>query len=432
MIGWRRRIGYISPGSLEIPVYDFYQVAPDGVSLVALTAPISDWADDEYEKNLEQVERAAEYLAKRHVHMVIHAGAPPVASRGRAFLHQMISRMSERTGLPASTALYSAMEACRWLGGERVAVVTPFPAQTHQNIVALLRDEGITVVHEERMDAAFFSLSDISERHIYDFVCGALRRGAQAGADIGYVPCPQWHVFEMVDYLERDTGLPLVTSDGGDFWYAFRTLGVTDVKPGHGLLLDRLSRSARAGSRPATRPGGTGGEGDGSGGADSQGEGMTEATDGLRRRLLDAKAELDRIPVSGPGRLGPPDPATGEQWNRTNVLGHMAEILPFWTDQIKAVVAGAPRIRRDSSGSRARRQAIDLGADKGEEKLRDEIDHGVQGVLDLLGALSPADLAIEADHVRATETRRKNVAELFEQLIVNHFESHVRQLQELS
>jgi hypothetical protein len=55
---------------------------------------------------------------------------------------------------------------------------------------------------------------------------------------------------------------------------------------------------------------------------------MTEITDGLKKRLLDAKAEFDRIPVSGPGRLGPPDPATGEQWNRANVLGHMAEILP--------------------------------------------------------------------------------------------------------
>jgi maleate isomerase len=240
MLGWRRRIGYISPGSLEIPVYDFYQVAPEGVSLVSLTAPISDWRVDEYEKNLAQIEEDAAYLAKRHVHMVIHAGAPPVASQGRAFMHQLISRMSERTGLPASTALYSAMEACRWLGGQQVVVVTPFPQETHQSIVSLLKEEGFSVVHEERMDASFFTLNEISERQIYDFVTAALRRGVGAGAEVGYVPCPQWHVFEMIAYLERDTGLPLVTSDGGDFWYAFRTLGVTDVQPGHGLLLDRL------------------------------------------------------------------------------------------------------------------------------------------------------------------------------------------------
>jgi maleate cis-trans isomerase len=240
MLGWRRRIGYISPGSLEIPAYDFYQVAPEGVSLVSLTAPISDWRNDEYEKNLEQVEDAAAYLAKRHVHMVIHAGAPPVASQGRDFMYQLIKRMTDRTGLPASTALYSAMEACRWLGGQNLVVVTPFPPETHRNIVTLLEEEGFRIAHEERMEAAFFTLNEISERQIYNFVTAALRRGVQAGAQVGYVPCPQWHVFEMIEFLERDTGLPLVTSDGGDYWYAFHTLGVTDVQPGHGMLMDRL------------------------------------------------------------------------------------------------------------------------------------------------------------------------------------------------
>ena len=240
MVGWRRRIGYISPGALEIPLYDFYQVAPEGVSLVALTAPISDWSAEEYEKNLAQVEDLAAYLAERHVHMVIHAGAPPVAARGRVFMHQLISRMSDRTGLPASTALFSAMEAFRWIGAQRVVVVTPFPPETHRAIVSLVREEGFDIVHEERMDAVFFELDDVSERLVYDFVTKALKRGTDAGAEIGYVPCPQWHVFEMIEYLERDTRIPIVSSDTGDFWYAFKTLGVTDVRRGHGILLDRL------------------------------------------------------------------------------------------------------------------------------------------------------------------------------------------------
>ena len=159
---------------------------------------------------------------------------------------------------------------------------------------------------------------------------------------------------------------------------------------------------------------------------------MTETIDGLKKRLLVAKAEFDRIPLSGVGPLGPPDPATGEQWNRANVLGHMAEILPFWTSQIHAVVAGASSIGRGAIGTKARRGAIDDGPERSEEELRAEIDRGVTGVLDLFDGLSAADLDREADHVRATETRRKRVSELLEQLLVNHFEAHVRQLRELS
>jgi len=241
MFGWRKRIGYISPGSMEIPAYDFYQIAPDGVGLVALTVPISDWRTEEYGKNLENVEEAASYLSKRHVQMVIHAGAPPVASRGPEFMRDLMRRMHERTGVPVSTAVYSAMEAFRWLGAQRLAVITPFPPETHQSIVSLLRAEGFTVVYEESMKAEFFTLHEIGQRQVYQFITGAVARAA--GAEAVYAPCPQWHVFEMVDYLERDTRLPFVTSDGGDYWYAFRTLGVYDVKPGHGILLDRLRES---------------------------------------------------------------------------------------------------------------------------------------------------------------------------------------------
>ena len=242
MFGWRKRIGYISPGSIEIPAYDFYRVAPEGVGLVALTLPISDWQTNEYAKNLDRVEEATEYLAKRHVQMVIHAGAPPVASRGPKFMRELLARMHERSNLPVSTAVFSAMEAFRWLGAQRVAVVTPFPPETHRNLVNLVEAEGFTVVHEEAMKAEFFTLHEIGQRQVYQFVTEALRRAPSA--EVAYVPCPQWHVFEMVDYLERDTGLPFITSNGGDYWYAFKTLGLTDPKPGHGILFDRLRESA--------------------------------------------------------------------------------------------------------------------------------------------------------------------------------------------
>jgi maleate isomerase len=239
MFAWRRRIGYISPGALEISAYDFYQIAPEGVGLVALSLPIGDWQIGEYAKNLEPVEEAAVYLARRNVHMIVHAGAPPVASRGAEFMRELVERLSQRTGLPASTALYSAIAAFGALGAQRLAVVTPFPKETHANILAVLEEVGLTIVAEERLDSDFMRLHEISPQRSYDFVTSAIRR-AGSGIDAAYVPCPQWHVFEIVTYLEQATGVPLVTSDGGDFWYAFRELGIRDVKAGHGILLDRL------------------------------------------------------------------------------------------------------------------------------------------------------------------------------------------------
>lgn len=238
MFGWRARIGYLSPGALEISLYDFYKIAPEGVGLVSLTLPISDWRPEEYAKNLDEVVEAARYLANRKVQMIVHAGAPTVASRGAKYMHQLVTDIKEATGLPASTALTSAIEAFRELGSDRLAVITPFPPESHRNIVKLLRTEGFTVEHEENLKSDFFTLHEIGQRDVYDFVTNAVRRAPRA--DIAYIPCPQWHVFEIVEYLERDLKMPVVTSDGGDFWWAFKTLGLSDIPQGHGILLDRL------------------------------------------------------------------------------------------------------------------------------------------------------------------------------------------------
>jgi maleate cis-trans isomerase len=36
--GWRKRIGLLSPTVIETAAYDFYRLAPDGVSMCATTS----------------------------------------------------------------------------------------------------------------------------------------------------------------------------------------------------------------------------------------------------------------------------------------------------------------------------------------------------------------------------------------------------------
>jgi maleate isomerase len=239
MFAWRKRIGHISPGALSTSVYDFYLVAPEGVGLVGVSNPIQDWRQDEYERALQNVVNAAKYLAERHVHFINHAGAPPVASQGPDFVRRIKQEIEQHTKLPASTAIYSASEALRSLKAERIIVLTPFPPKSHEQVVSVIGAMGFTVVAEARMQANFNDLYLIGQQPVYEFITKAIASAPKA--DAVYAPCPQWHVFELARYLESDTGLPFVASDSGDFWYAFKTLGLKDVKRGYGRLLDSLS-----------------------------------------------------------------------------------------------------------------------------------------------------------------------------------------------
>jgi hypothetical protein len=159
---------------------------------------------------------------------------------------------------------------------------------------------------------------------------------------------------------------------------------------------------------------------------------MSDVRDDLRRRVLVAQRRLNALPERDGGEPGPPDPKTGERWDRRNVLGHTAEMLQFWTAQLREVQAGATRVGRGERGSEARRAALDTGG-RPEAQLRRSVDAGVNQLLRLLSTLRPEDLARPITYSpRGGDDRRLTVEQAVDELLVSHFEEHVAQLSKMT
>lgn len=155
--------------------------------------------------------------------------------------------------------------------------------------------------------------------------------------------------------------------------------------------------------------------------------------EGYRQRVEAARRELASLPRSGWGEPGPPDEQTGERWDRGNVLGHMAEMIPYWTAQVRAILQGGAELGRDELGSVQRRQGIESGHEAGEEALLRRIDQGLERLLGLLGELRDEDLSRPVTyHGASTPAREADVRYAVRQLLVGHVEEHLRQLQALA
>jgi len=150
-----------------------------------------------------------------------------------------------------------------------------------------------------------------------------------------------------------------------------------------------------------------------------------------RERTEAALRHLGTLPRVGWGEPGPADEKTGERWDRGNVLGHMAEMLPFWTRQVRAVVSGATSLGRDDAGYAQRRQAIDTGRDLGEDELLARIGAGLTGVLTLLAEIREEDLDRKLTYHSPGGERHVDLRYPLEELLVGHVEAHLRQLGEL-
>ena len=160
---------------------------------------------------------------------------------------------------------------------------------------------------------------------------------------------------------------------------------------------------------------------------------QTGGMDDLARRIRDAGTALldlrDALVAGEPWPLSDDWGHTPEaEWGPREVLGHLNEMLPYWTDQLELVLAGDPatavpfgRVATDQS----RLDRIDADRAKPAGVLVDEIGRGLDRVLSFLDGLSPAD----AGRLGAHPTRGAiTIRESAERFFVTHLEEHVDQL----
>ncbi|MFC1816165.1 hypothetical protein ACFL0M_09535 [Thermodesulfobacteriota bacterium] len=240
MIGWRARIGYISPANAECSVYEFYKIIPEGVSLVTTCLSIKDLVPEELEAALRKVDAAAMDLARSEVDFIVLGGTPPGALKGVGSDRELIARIEKATQIPAVLKITASVEAFRHLKAQRISVTTPFEEPNNQKIKKFLEDSGFSVANIQGLGIR----RNMDIARLPDYAPYQLARKtvlANPETDAIYIPCSQWRPSFCVDQLEKDFGVPVVTSNLSMIWHVFSALKLRGAIKGFGKLLEGLA-----------------------------------------------------------------------------------------------------------------------------------------------------------------------------------------------
>ncbi len=155
-------------------------------------------------------------------------------------------------------------------------------------------------------------------------------------------------------------------------------------------------------------------------------ERLAERLDGVERRFA--------LLAAGEAPLGltDADPGTGEQWEAGQVWAHVAEFVPYWTEQARTVLASesrdpAPfgRVRTDPE----RIAAIERDRTQSPVQQLERLTAGVVEVRRFLGALR----APEWERAGLHPTKGvMTVERIIEEFVVDHLEEHAEQLERLA
>ncbi len=252
--GGRARIGLVVLENDQTVEAELRGLWPDGVTAFVTRIPMEDQVTPETLLAMEErIPAAAGLLPSTFGFDAIGYGCTSAATLiGEDGVDAAIRRAHPE--VPNTNPMAAAVAAMGALGAVRIGVVTPYSAEVTAGIVGHLTRKGLAVavvgsfleesdsvvarITEESVAAAVIQLVASDQARAEPVrETGAVRTGGGAGGlDAVFVSCTSLRAFGIVEDLEADLGIPVVSSNLAFGWHLLRLAGVEDAIPGLGRL----------------------------------------------------------------------------------------------------------------------------------------------------------------------------------------------------
>lgn len=232
MYSWRAKIGVIAPLDDKVE-YAFNKYAPDGVSFNCTRLSFPGPTPEGLIYLSDQLENAARMYRSQEHDVVLFGCTSGSCIKGYGFDKECIERIERACGWPGLTTSTAVLEAYQALGLKKTVVMTPYPDETNEAEKKFMEDNGLEVTS---ITGVGFNkngpYSHAGKLHLYRNA----KKLKTEGAEVFFLSCMGLATMELVEILEEDLGMPVITSHQASLWACLRHAGIRDKLPGLGRL----------------------------------------------------------------------------------------------------------------------------------------------------------------------------------------------------
>jgi maleate isomerase len=228
------RFGLLTPSSNTTQEPELAAALPPNVSLHTGRVSYRDITPQEQMRCVLELEAESRKLADAEVNVIVFAATAPTLAKGRGYDRELIKRMEEAAGRPATTAATAFVDALRQLGAGKVAIGAPWSKTMDKPMVEFMQTNGFEVVHSEVAGfVASIELGRVGAEEAYELG----RRTDRPEADAILMPGGNWPAMSVVERLEHELGKPVLANNAVSLWAGLRLLKLGGSIRGHGRLL---------------------------------------------------------------------------------------------------------------------------------------------------------------------------------------------------
>jgi len=182
---------------------------------------------------LDRMLAAAELLADAPLNAIVWNGTA-ASWLGIERDEALCSEITDRTGLPSSTATLAFHAAFQQFGFRKIALAVPYTREVTEQIARVYAQRGIQVVSSAHLGQ---SVNAEFADNGPDAIRALLRDADSDAAECIAVVCTNFPATPLVDEMERELRKPILDSIAVTFWQACRLAGVTPQLKGWGALM---------------------------------------------------------------------------------------------------------------------------------------------------------------------------------------------------
>jgi maleate isomerase len=223
------------PSWNTVTEYEVPRLTPDGVSSHFTRVRHTEDTRDAFSAMVVDGREAVELLGHAQLDAIVFACTAATFFRGRAAERELADHLRTATEAPVITMASAIVESIEYLCARRVVVAAPYEQWLGELLVTYLQEADVEV-----LGSAFLG-EQANVDHGPDKAQHLAAAAWTEEAEAIVISCGNFRTLESIDTIERQFGVPVVTSISAAAWASSRiaNLGVRADAPG------RLFRSMR-------------------------------------------------------------------------------------------------------------------------------------------------------------------------------------------
>lgn len=234
--GWRARLGVVVPSVNTVVEPWFSATCPAGVSIHAARMLLDNVLTPEaiVRMDREEGQHAVRQLASCRPQAVAYCCTASSIVQGLDYDHRLQREITHQAGVPCTTATQAILEALRVFGVRTVAAASPYTENIDNAEHAFFEAAGVHVA-----SSACLGIGDAFElaRPTPEEIVALARRAMSSSAEAILITCLNLWSHVVIERLEQEFGIPVITSTQATFWRLLRIAGIPDRIAGYGRLL---------------------------------------------------------------------------------------------------------------------------------------------------------------------------------------------------